>query len=165
MKHMKKLIFLLPFLFGFIKVSKEVREMYKLEDWDALKLHLIRKAKTEKDLDKNLFDLQQLSRDYETCRQQLDLGTLPFKCFDILEREKQMGLIDSERRNAMLLFLNKKCEEGTLEILSLKDRRLKGIRKQNLSPRCRTYLAKRLETLEYKAVESDPTSLFQFRRE
>jgi len=156
-------ILFIPFLVGFIKPTSEVRGYFQKEDWTAIKSLLILKSKSEQSLDSNLSELNEIIRSHEVCQQQLDLKSVPLKCFDVLERERSLGLLNPRRAKDIGNFLDKMCEMSVSDIKSLKDLRLQGLKKRTLSPKCRTFLSERREILRYKALDSDPDSLFKLR--
>ncbi len=153
----------LPFLTGFAHPTKELRDYYSKKDWSSLKSHFIAKAKSERELDANLSELERWTRDFETCQQQLKLKVLPLKCFDVVENEKRLQIANSKRIKETLSFLNQLCVEGVEDISVLSDPRFKAVAKATISPKCRTALLKRLEILKYKAMDSDPQALFDLR--
>jgi hypothetical protein len=157
------LLTLLPFLSGFIRPSFEVKELIRKEEWAGLKSLVISRARSEAQLDKSLAQLQTLIRDHETCRQQLKLHSVPLKCFDVLAWERKAGLIGKDKWMEMTTILDKMCEEASADMTDLGDLRFAGLKKSSTSPKCRTFLAKRMEILKYKAVESDPKELFDLR--
>ncbi len=160
---MKYVILLLPVLLGFVKPTAQVKEYFQEENWPALRSHLIAIAQSEKQLDSNLAEFDVIVRDHEVCQQQLKLRTFPLKCFDVLKREKDLGILKAAHSKGMQEFLDKMCEETVLDILELKDMRFSGLKKKTLSPKCRTLLSERLEILRYKAFETDPKGVFDFR--
>lgn len=159
MKNFLCVMCLVPFICAF--KSSQVKSFIEREDWIALRSFVIAKSKTEKDLDENLSKIDALQQDHDICNQQLQQRTIPFRCFDIIENEKKLGLKIKEGES--LDLLDKLCAESARNIQSIKDLRLQGHKKKNLSPKCRNSLRDRLQILSYRALERQPKELFQMR--
>ncbi len=154
---------MIPLIVGFSKPTQQFREYFRAQDWSALKAMMLLKAKSVREMDSKLKVLEEMIREHEVCQQQLSLKSVPLKCFDVLETEKTMGLINKTQSKDMYELLDKVCGEAVRSILSLEDLRFEGLKKRTISPKCRTALAQRLDVLRYKSVESNPRAVFELR--
>ena len=162
-KFTMKVLLFVPFLVAFAKPNQQLKEILVHKDWPSLRSQVISKAKSESELDRKLATVEALTRDHQTCEQQLKQRSFPLKCFDLLEREFQLGILKKDGLKQMTNFLDQVCEQTISDIKDIQDVRFAGLRKKTLSPKCRTLLAKRRDVLKYKASEEDPSAVFQSR--